>query len=148
TNDARLVLDTLRSAAAHGATLLNYTPFESARRDGEVWICRLAGNDVGARTIVNAAGAWGSSFPQSQVKLRLTKGVHGVIDRSRLNIRDAVVMTDDSRILFAIPWGERVILGTTDTDYAGPIDSPTCDEQDLRYILNIVNDNFPAAAIT
>ena len=148
TNDARLVLDTLRSAAANGATLLNYTALESSRRDRDQWIARIGERDVCAKAIVNAAGAWGMSFAASQVKLRLTKGVHLVIDRSRLPIPDAVVMTEGSRILFAIPWGERVILGTTDTDYDGPTDSPTTDEDDIRYILNIANSNFPSAKLT
>ena len=51
TNDARLVLDTLRSAAVAGATLLNYTPMESSRRDGDAWVCRVGKNEVRARTI-------------------------------------------------------------------------------------------------
>ena len=153
TNDARLVLDTLRSAAASGATLLNYASLQSATRAGELWKCRVhdrltdTSHEVAARSVVNAAGAWGSRFPASKVKLRLTKGVHLVIDRNRLNVPEAVVMTEGSRILFAIPWGERVILGTTDTDYDGPTESPTCEEDDLRYILRIANDTFPSASL-
>jgi glycerol-3-phosphate dehydrogenase len=57
-------------------------------------------------------------------------------------------MSEGSRILFAIPWGERVILGTTDTDYAGPTDSPTCDEVDVRYVLDVANRTFPPARLT
>jgi glycerol-3-phosphate dehydrogenase len=74
--------------------------------------------------------------------------VHLVVDRARLNIPDAVVMSEGSRILFAIPWGERVILGTTDTDYDGPTDSPTCEESDLRYVLDVANANFPSVKLT
>jgi glycerol-3-phosphate dehydrogenase len=148
TNDARLVLDTLRSAAAHGAILCNYAGLESAQRQGDVWRCRIHPSvDLTVRCIVNAAGAWAQAFPASRVRLRLTKGVHLVIDRERLPVPDAVVMTEGKRILFAIPWGERLILGTTDTDYAGPIDSPTCDAEDIGYILDIVNASFPNAVI-
>jgi glycerol-3-phosphate dehydrogenase len=154
TNDARLVLDSLRSAQAAGAALINYAPVERVHRDGESWRCELTDApartsfDVRARCVVNATGAWADKFPPSQVKLRLTKGVHLVVDRDRLNVPDAVVMSEGSRILFAIPWGQRVILGTTDTDYAGPTDSPTCDESDMRYILDIANSNFPSAKLT
>ena len=154
TNDARLVLDTLRSAHARGAALLNYSAAELPRRDADGWrvkvLDRLANAAVELRTktIVNAAGAWADRFPPSEVKLRLTKGVHLVIDRARLNIPDAVVMAEGSRILFAIPWGERVILGTTDTDYAGATDAPTCEPEDVRYILDVTNYTFPAARIT
>ena len=154
TNDARLVLDTLRSAAANGATLANYVSLTTARRDGDAWIARLhdhvtdMSHEVRAKTIVNATGAWTNSFAQSAVKLRVSKGVHLVVDRQRLNLPDAVVMTEGSRVLFAIPWGERVILGTTDTDYTGPLDSPSCEPADIEYILRITNYNFPSAQLT
>ena len=65
-------------------------------------------------------GPWAAAIPHSSLRLRLTKGVHLVIDRQRLPLPCAVVMTAGSRILFGIPWGQRVILGTTDTDYEGP----------------------------
>jgi glycerol-3-phosphate dehydrogenase len=154
TSDARLVLDSLRSAHAAGAALINYAPVERAHRQGEHWRCELtdapaeAAFDVSARCVVNATGAWADKFPASGVKLRLTKGVHLVIDRDRLNIPDAVVMSAGDRILFAIPWGQRVILGTTDTDYDGPTDSPTCAPQDVAYILDVANANFTAAKLT
>ncbi len=154
TNDARLVLDTLRSAEGHGATLLNYAPVRQTRREGQLWSADLTDANRGlpfavqARAIVDAAGAWADRFPASGVKLRLTKGVHLVIDRQRLNVPDAVVMSEGSRILFAIPWGERLILGTTDTDYTGPTDAPRCEESDLRYILDVANATFPPARLT
>jgi glycerol-3-phosphate dehydrogenase len=74
--------------------------------------------------------------------------VHLVIDARRLPISDAVVMTAGSRILFAIPWFERVILGTTDTDYSGAPEAVAADESDVAYILEIVNRHFPAVALT
>ena len=154
TNDARLVLDTLRSAADAGATLLNYTSLQSATRDGQAWQCVLRDAHSGqertiqARTVVNAAGAWAQRFPKSQVKLRLTKGVHLVVHRAKLPVSDAVVMTDGSRILFAIPWGERLILGTTDTDYEGATENPKCDDDDVAYVLAIANKAFPTSGIS
>jgi glycerol-3-phosphate dehydrogenase len=87
-------------------------------------------------------------MPNSKTTLRLTKGVHLVIDRQRLPIPDAVVMAEGDRILFAIPWGERVILGTTDTDYSGPLDEPVCDAADTQYVLHVVNSTFPQARLT
>ena len=152
TNDARLVLDTIRSAAAAGAIVANYAALEHATADGETWKCRVSdrldkGADVElrARCVVNATGAWAETLAASGVELRLTKGVHLVVDRARLSIPDAVVMAEGSRILFAIPWGQRVILGTTDTDYDGPIDTPVCDESDVRYVLGVANATFPTA---
>jgi glycerol-3-phosphate dehydrogenase len=154
TNDARLVVDTLRSAAQHGATMFNYVQFSQADVDGQAWRCELEDKSSGkthvvrATTVVNAAGPWSDKLPNSGTSLRLTKGVHLVIDRDRLPVPDAVVMAEGERILFAIPWGERVILGTTDTDYDGPLENPTCDDGDVRYVLDVVNDAFPRAGMS
>ena len=153
TNDARLVFDTLRSAAEHGAIVANYCPLEEASPAANGWNCRIRDAESGraeeihARAVVNATGPWGSRFPQSRLRLRLTKGVHLVIDRRRLPIPDAVVMTDESRLLFAIPWGHRVILGTTDTDYDGPPESVRAEPADANDILAVVNRFFPKAAL-
>jgi glycerol-3-phosphate dehydrogenase len=153
TNDARLVLDTLRSASRQGALVANYTRLEEARPAGPGWRCTvrdvLTGQtyDVAARSVVHATGPWAQQLPQSSIRLRLTKGVHLVVERRRLPVADAVVMARGSRILFAIPWRERVILGTTDTDYEGPIEAPQTEPADVDYILDAANDAFPFAAI-
>ncbi len=153
TNDARLVLDTLRSAAKAGATVLNYCKFKDARRESDLWRCevedRLTGqtHSVHARAVVNATGPWADGLPHSRVKLRLTKGIHLVIDHRRLPVPSAVVMTAAKRILFAIPWGERVILGTTDTDYRGSLESVHADREDIDHVLHIVNQFFPTTRI-
>ena len=152
TNDARLVLDTLRSAEKHGALLLNYCEFTDATA-GQPWRCTAADRlkprtfEINARTVVNATGPWAEKLPHSGVKLRLTKGVHVVIDRSRLPLPETVVLTEGKRILFTIPWGDRTILGTTDTDYNGPLDSITADQTDIEYILRIANRFFPKAGL-
>ncbi len=189
TNDARLTLDTLRSAARAGATLVNYCRFKDAVRanierhpltpslsppDGErvaegrvkgarqpnrrsaggYWECEVEDTLTGrtlqvrARTIVNATGPWADGLPHSAVKLRVTKGIHLVVERSRLRVPETVVMTEGKRILFAIPWGERTILGTTDTDYHGSLDEVTADAADIRYVLQITNEFFPQATLT
>ena len=154
TNDARLVIDTLRSATTHGAIVVNYTQFADAARNQDAWVCQLrdaiSGREfeVRARTVVNAAGPWSDRLPHSKTKLRLTKGVHLVVDRERLPVPEAVVMTEGDRVLFAIPWGERVILGTTDTDYDGDLSNPTCDARDIAEVLTVVNGAFPESLLT
>jgi glycerol-3-phosphate dehydrogenase len=153
TNDARLVLDTLTSAREHGAIACNYVRLVDAQVDGSEWRCELENLRTGghhvarARSVVNAAGPWSDRIPNSKTSLRLTKGVHLVVDRRRLPVHDAVVLAEGSRILFVIPWGERVILGTTDTDYQGSLEEPPCDAQDIDYILSVVNGAFPAAGL-
>ena len=151
TNDSRLVMDTLASAEKSGAELHNHTRFLGAKKDGQGWACELEETSSGERRtvhcrgIVNATGVWSPELEQSRVKLRPTKGVHLVIDRKRLEVPSAVVLTDEARVLFLIPWGDRTIVGTTDTDYSGPLDDPICDADDLEYILSNINAYFPAA---
>lgn len=154
TNDSRLVLDTINSAVQHGAIACNYVKLLDATAEGDLWRCELEDLRtasllvVKARTVVNATGPWSDKMPNSETSLRLTKGVHLVIDRTRLPMEDAVVLAEGSRILFVIPWGERIILGTTDTDYRGPLENPSCDPEDIAYILQVVNEAFPAAKLT
>jgi glycerol-3-phosphate dehydrogenase len=154
TNDARLVVDTLRAATLRGAVALNYVQFLQAENQGHCWQCLL--RDVqstrefrcAAQWIVNAAGPWAEQFPQSRLRLRLTKGIHLVVPRNRLPIPEALVMAEGQRILFAIPWGERVILGTTDTDYSGSLEDIPVDESDVQYVLSVVNRYFPDARLS
>ncbi len=153
TNDARLVIDTLRSASRAGAVVQNYTRAVSAHYDNGLWQCELVDllSDrnfrTKARAVAHAAGPWAERLPQNSIRLRLTKGVHLVIDRQRLPVPDAVVMSEQKRILFAIPWGERVILGTTDTEYDGPIEQLHTEPGDVAYVLRVVNEHFPSAKL-
>jgi len=153
TCDARLVVDTLASAARHGAVCRNHMRLDQARRANGRWLCQLddgrqhTRRDVVARCVVNATGPWSDRLPHSRTHLRRTKGAHLVIRRERLPIPAAVVLPDGPRILFAIPWGERVILGTTDTDYDGPIASPHCRAGDAREILEVAGRLFPSVGL-
>jgi glycerol-3-phosphate dehydrogenase len=154
TNDARLVLDTLRSASAHGAALLNYCQFQDAFRRDKDWRCTVTDKMTGrfhelrSRVVVNASGPWASRLPHSQVKLRLTKGIHLVMERSRIPAKDAVVLTEGKRLLFVLPWGQRLILGTTDTDYSGSLDNVYATAADTEYLLGVANRFFPQAVLS
>ena len=152
TNDARLVIDTLRSAARHGALLLNYCRFQDANHE-DSWACRVfdvhheQGFAIKARSVVNATGPWARGVPHSSVKLRITKGIHLVVHRNRLPVCETVVMTEGKRILFAIPWGDRTIIGTTDTDYDGPLDDVRIEADEINYLLQVSARYFPNAKL-
>ena len=153
TNDARLTIDTLRSAAASGAAVLNYCRYRGAARS-EVWECELEDRlaersfKVRARAVVNATGPWADGLPHSRVKLCATKGIHLVVEKTRLTVSETVVMSEGKRILFAIPWGQRTIIGTTDTDYNGSLDDVWADTADIAYVLEVTNQFFPRAGLT
>ncbi|MEQ8484185.1 MAG: glycerol-3-phosphate dehydrogenase/oxidase [Pseudomonadales bacterium] len=156
TDDARLVLATLRAAAADGAVACNYARVRGidAGDDG----CRLevldeatgATHTVSARVAVNAAGPWVESLlppadgPDPAPRLHLSKGVHLVVDRSRLDVRHMVMMTAaDGRPVFAIARGGVTYVGTTDTTHHGGAELwPEVQAADIDYLLATVNDHF------
>lgn len=149
TNDARLVIDTLRSAARAGARVVNYARLVSAARTGGSWQAVVTDGLSGVstplttRAVVNATGPWSDHLPHSAVRLRLTKGIHLVFDARRIPVPSAVVITAGKRILFILPWGDRVIIGTTDTDYHGPPENVSVETSDVDYVLRTVNEFFP-----
>jgi len=148
TNDSRLVIDTLRSAAAAGAITCNYARFDRANRENQLWICRATDElaeesfDIRCRYVVNATGPWADQTSAEGPRLCVSKGAHLVFDRSRLPIPQAVVLQQGKRVLGLMPWGQRVIAGTTDTRYEGELRSPICDADDQQYILDFINHAF------
>ena len=153
TNDARLVLDTLRSAANHGAVLLNYCRFLNA--DPERILGMRTGRRVRRQKIFRAGAdncqchrpVGGRIAAQPREAAPDQRHSSGGGRATRVPVPDTVVMTEGKRILFAIPWGERTILGTTDTDYHGALDNIFADAADIHYVLEITNQFFPQAKL-
>jgi glycerol-3-phosphate dehydrogenase len=161
TDDARLVLATIRSAAQAGALVANYAAVTAlARPDGRVRGAvvedRLAGDmrTVRALAVVNATGPWTDALrrlddPGAGPLLRLTKGVHAVVPRARLGQTHAVTLTSpiDGRVMFVLPWGEQSYIGTTDTDDPEPPEDVRADADDVVYLLRSANAYFPSARL-
>ncbi|HJQ83116.1 MAG TPA: glycerol-3-phosphate dehydrogenase, partial [Candidatus Binatia bacterium] len=159
TDDARLVLETVLAAVGEGAVVLPHAAVtalvkEGGRITGARIVDRLGGEEavVRARVVVNAAGPWVDRVTEldapSAPRLRLTKGVHVIVPRSRVGNRAAIVLhaVRDGRVMFAIPWDDQTIIGTTDTDHpGGPDVPPTVERDDVQYLLETVNRYFPAA---
>jgi len=160
TDDARLVLANLRDAARCGARALNHAPveaiaLESGRAAGVEARCAESGRRVRVRAalVVNAAGPWVEAVrrletPDAPPLLHLSKGVHVALPRARLPIGQIVILgTRDGRSIFAIPRGEVVYLGTTDTSYGGgPDREPPIERADVEYLLEPVARYFEVAA--
>jgi glycerol-3-phosphate dehydrogenase len=151
-DDARLTLTIARTAAAHGAAVTNYAAVSSVTKDasGAVSGLRVVADgmelEVRARTIVNAAGVWADDVrsldePSHPETLRPAKGVHITVPWSRVrNDIAAIVPTKDRRSIFVVPWGDFTYIGTTDTEYSGPIDDPQCTPDDVAYLLAALNN--------
>jgi glycerol-3-phosphate dehydrogenase len=149
-DDARLTLTIARTAVLdHGAVVANYSPVVALLKDdaGRCSGARLAdGTEVRARTVVNAAGVWVDEVRtldegRDPDSLRPAKGIHVAVpwDKVRCDIAAVVPVPSDRRSIFVVPWGDRVYLGTTDTDYDGPIDDPQVTPGDVDYILGAIN---------
>ncbi|MBA3461319.1 MAG: glycerol-3-phosphate dehydrogenase [Deltaproteobacteria bacterium] len=164
TDDSRLVLENAIDAAnlgAHCHTYTEVTRFER-RTDGRITGVhvrdRLTGTTslVTSRVVILAAGAWTDEMirrfeiPMDRPLLRRTKGVHIVVPRERLPLARAITLISpvDKRVMFAIPWRERTVLGTTDTDFTGSADEVAADADDVKYLCDSGNGYFPGANLT
>ncbi|MGH2738903.1 MAG: glycerol-3-phosphate dehydrogenase/oxidase [Actinomycetota bacterium] len=155
TDDARLTIEVLRQAAARGALLANHTEVEGLIGQGTISgahaVDRLGGSplEVRARMVVNATGVWADRIqamaPGRPTALRPSKGVHVVLARERVPIRSALLvpsLAGGDALVFLIPWGNRVWVGTTDTPYQGAIEDPAVDPHDARILLSSVSRAF------
>jgi glycerol-3-phosphate dehydrogenase len=160
-DDARLTIENVLDAAYHGAAIANYVELERfSHAVGRIAAAemrdRLGGTrlELRARLFVNAAGPWIDDVrrlddPAAAPSVRLTKGVHLVIDRERLPVREALVLGDaHGRIVFVIPHGEVVLVGTTDTDFDGDRERVAAELEDVEYLLGVVEQSLPGARIT
>ena len=162
TDDARLTLETIIDATQNGAVVVNWARVDALTKDDQgrvsgvvVKNARDGGlREVKAHTVINATGPWtdevlAMSGPRAGKLLRPTKGIHIVVDREKLPIEHAVVLfhpTDD-RVLFALPWGERTYVGTTDTDYEGSPGEEAATLEDVDYLIAASNHYFQANQI-
>jgi glycerol-3-phosphate dehydrogenase len=170
-DDARLTLAVTRTAAVqYGAAAVNYAAVTGLLRakDGRVagaevkaWIpggtgagSQSAEIEVRASVVVNATGVWADdvralderTHPHS---LRPAKGIHVTVPRTRLpaDIAAVIPARSDKRQIFIVPWsdGDDVYIGTTDTDWDGPLDDPACLPQDVDYVIEAANASTTSA---
>ncbi|MEY3012108.1 MAG: hypothetical protein RIT45_843 [Pseudomonadota bacterium] len=161
THDARLVLANLRGAAAAGAVVTSRVCFDGPRREaGRVIGAALTDIETGesfeiaTRTIVLAAGPFADDAmarfrgePLARPIIRPSKGVHIVVPRARLPLSEALLMSaPDGRVVFALPWPQVSVIGTTDTPFAGDLRRPRTTVADADYLLEVANLNLKAPA--
>ena len=145
TNDSRLTLANVRDAADAGAAVVNYAEVvELARTNGQVaGATVLAGGEaiaVRARTVVNATGPWIDSVRRLEhsgagTSVRLSKGVHVLLDPLHPWSAALTVPQDPNRVSFAVPWQGLLLLGTTDTPFDGDARDLLVEPGDLDAVL-------------
>ncbi|MCX6018061.1 MAG: glycerol-3-phosphate dehydrogenase/oxidase [Chloroflexi bacterium] len=152
-DDARLAVTLLRTALDHGAHALNYARVVDLQRtDGRISGVTFINSEngetgihhhVNAKVVINATGVFVDALrrtdnPSARAIVAPSQGVHIVLDRSFLPGDHAVMIpkTDDGRVLFAVPWHDRVVVGTTDTPVAAPEEEPRALSAEIEFLLS------------
>ncbi|WP_374286624.1 type 1 glycerol-3-phosphate oxidase [Lactococcus sp.] len=163
-NDARLVIDNIKKASQDGATAISKAKvtgflYENKKIVGVKARDLMTGDtfEVKAKLVVNTSGPWVDkirtlNFTRAVLpKMRPTKGVHLVVDASKLPVPQPTYFDTgkkDKRMVFAIPRENKTYFGTTDTDYTGDLQHPTVNQEDVDYLLEVINYRYPEAHLT
>lgn len=155
TDDARLVLTILQTAQRAGAVVCNYLEVDglvdvAGRVVGCEAVDAVGGERVQIRAgdVINATGVWADEIsmledPVRGGRLRPSKGIHIVVSRKALPLQTAcLIPTPERRLVFATPWRSSVIVGTTDTEYDGPLDHPSVTPDEAALMLATLSRNF------
>ena len=154
-DDARLTLEVILSAEEAGAVVLNYCSADEFQVDNidqsEIKLLdKVSGQEFSAhaKTVILACGHWNERLVKgidesSSLHIRPTKGIH-IITNSFYNLDYAVVVpVDDGRIIFLVPFGEYLLIGTTDTDYSEDYDHIPVADSEIQYLIDAINVIFP-----
>ena len=162
TDDARLTIEIIKKAIEKGAVCLNYTKVKSFIYNDEnkiigAEVLDLVTNEriiIHAKKIVNATGPWVDSVRaldsiENNKKLKLTKGIHIVMDQKHFPLRQAIYFdTPDKRMVFAIPRDGKTYIGTTDTFFEEDIQNPIANQEDVDYLIGAIHYMFPNVTIS
>jgi glycerol-3-phosphate dehydrogenase len=141
TNDGRLTLANVRAAADGGATVLNYAEVVAVRgREGAEVSVDGAVVTVRAKAVVNATGPWVDRIrrledPGAKPSMRLSKGVHVLVDGGDEWDAALTIPHDKVRVSFAVPWEGMLLLGTTDTPHEGEPEDARVTDGDVEQVL-------------
>ncbi len=154
-DDTRLLTHLIMTAADHGATVLNYCAAVELLRDGDGFVNGVVMEDretgeriaVNAKCVVNATGIFTDEVrrmaePEAEAMVSPSQGIHLVLEKSFLRAQTAIMVprTSDGRVLFAIPWHNHTVVGTTDTAIDAPSYEPKPLEEEIAFVLETVGE--------
>ncbi len=150
-DDSRLAMDLLHSLFQEGGAAINYFEAIGVLKNPEGTLNGIRARDlvdgtnweIGASAVINATGVWVDDIirfdhPEAEKLVRPSQGVHIVLDKSFLPGSHALMIprTDDGRVLFAVPWHDHIVMGTTDTPIDHASEEPRALGQEIDFILN------------
>ncbi|MBF0709679.1 MULTISPECIES: type 1 glycerol-3-phosphate oxidase [unclassified Gemella] len=164
-NDARLVIENIKKANQDGALIANHVRADDFILDANGKIIGVKATDlltgenleIKAKLVINTTGPRSdvirnfSNLGEKINRMRPTKGVHLVVDSKKLKVPQPVYFDSglaDGRMIFVLPREDKTYFGTTDTDYKGDLAKPTVNQEDVDYLLKIVNNRFPNSKLT
>src|SRR5919198_948317 len=157
TDDVRLVLTVLGEAERFGTVMANRCEVRGlvergGRAAGVLCLDRLSDSEfeIQADNVVSATGVWADRIRPDEIyaeeempRIRPSRGTHVTVAREKLPLSVAVIVPGpDGRSAFALPWLGRILLGTTDNDYEGPLDHVPPGEDDVEYLLDACSAFF------
>jgi glycerol-3-phosphate dehydrogenase len=149
-DDTRLLINLAQTAAEQGACLINYARVTGFTKDGDGFVTGVtfidketgSSHTVSARSVINATGAFCDELrridePDAPAMIAPSQGVHIVLSREFLPHQTAIMVphTRDGRVMFAIPWHDHVVVGTTDTPIPFASLEPTPLESEIDFII-------------
>jgi len=148
-DDSRLAINLVQTALDHDATVLNYTKVTGLLKsnnttNGVKVTDQISGDsfEVNGRVVINATGVFTDDILKMDNEdanniIAPSQGVHIIIDKKFLPGDSAIMVphTADGRVLFAVPWHDKIVLGTTDTPVDGPSLEPVAMESEIEFIL-------------
>lgn len=149
-DDARLAINMAQTAADYGAVVLNYVKAGRLLKENEKLVgieaTDLINGDVytiSSKCTINATGVFTDHLRKAdnsakEPVLALSQGTHLVVDKKFLPGDTAILIpeTSDGRVLFAVPWHDHVIIGTTDVPVTQPSTEPIAKEEEIQFILD------------
>jgi len=150
-DDSRLAINVIQTAVEKGAIAVNYVSVESLTKNGDgkingvVAVNQETGQNftVKGKVVINATGVFADEVlqmdePGKEKTIRPSQGIHLVLDKSFLPGDNALMIpkTDDGRVLFAVPWHGKLVVGTTDTPINSASLEPVALESEIEFILN------------
>jgi len=149
-DDSRLAINLMQTAVEFGATVINYFRVSGLVKDNKGKITGIVAEDMlenskynlNCRSIINATGIFVDELikidnPSMKPLVRPSQGIHLVVDKSFLGGDDAIMVpkTSDGRVMFGVPWHNRVILGTTDIPVKDFVLEPKALDEEIDFIL-------------
>lgn len=151
-DDARLVIDLVRTAVGLGALAASRTKVTGYLKDdaGAVVGARVTdletgeSHDVRAARTINATGVWTEQTQDlatrdGGLKVLASKGVHVVVPKEAIDAETGIFLRTEKSVLFIIPWPRYWVIGTTDTAWTEDVSKPVATSEDIDYILEHAN---------